>query len=108
MVELDEKLRNIPFDVPEGYFSAMEAKALDAVKKNAAIQTKRRHRLLVSTISAAAGVAAAIVAVAIIFTNSATYSGNDYYADNYDSSLSVDEIAEYLIESGVSLEEMDY
>lgn len=102
-----ESLRKIPFSVPAGYFETMNEKVDSTIRKEMAAH-RRKNKITVAVLASAACLAT-IIAITTLLFNMATGNGSsNYYAADETGTISQDEIVEYLIESGVSLEELGY
>lgn len=97
----DPALKEKPFNVPEGYFSYLEQKMMDAVKPQVNSSPARKNYILYT---AAAAVIAIVLAVGVLLSGRYfSYDTMEQYADQ----ITEDDIIEYLIYSGVELEEFD-
>lgn len=99
-------LKKIPFTVPTGYFEAMGDRAEAAVRSAASSAARHGNKVLVAVLSTAACAAAVLVTAALLFYGFKGNPADDYYASDAGSSLTQEDIVEYLIESGVSLGEL--
>lgn len=100
----DNKLKDNPFTVPEGYFDAMR---LRSQKMPEILETKARklRRTLIPVFSAAASVVL-IVCGMLLFDGRRGVSEKGNYFEST-ASLSSDEIIEYLIYTGTSVEDIN-
>ncbi len=97
-------LRENPFTVPEGYFETMRERA----SRTPEIQTardRRIRRIMTPLLSTAASVALILTGM-LLFDGRRADSGHELYSDNVATVLSSDEIIEYLIYTGASVEDM--
>ena len=100
----DNKLKDNPFTVPEGYFDAMR---LRSQKMPEVLETKARklRRTLIPVFSAAASVVL-IVCGMLLFDGRRGVSEGELYSLGT-ASLSREEIIEYLIYTGTSIEDIN-
>lgn len=101
-----ESLKKIPFKVPAGYFETMNERVNIAIRTEMS-EHRRKNKITIAVLASAACLAT-IIATTTLLTDRATPDGSSYYAADMTSSVSQDEIVEYLIEAGVSLEELNY
>lgn len=95
-------LKDNPFTVPEGYFEAMRERA-SHVPEIVESRERRIRRIMIPVLSAAASVAL-ILSGMLLFDGRQAAPGHDLYSDNVATVLSSDEIIEYLIYTGTSVE----
>lgn len=93
---MEKKYKKIPFIAPNGYFSSIKNDALTKVKHRQELELKQRNKIVISITSVAAS-------LVIVLTSLVLYQ---QFSKTYNNSMTNDEIAEYLIEYGVSLEEI--
>lgn len=99
------KLKDNPFVVPDGYFEAMRERAL-RVPEIQEIRSRKIRRILVPVFSVAASIALVFFGM-LLFDGRRTASEHYLYSDNATTSLSSDEIIEYLIYTGASVEDIN-
>lgn len=94
-------LKEMPFSVPEGYFSSLEERLAGVTKsQEAKAPTWKRQAVY----ALAAAVAAIFITIGIVLhERSLSYKQTEQYADQIRES----DIIEYLIYSGVELEEFE-
>lgn len=91
-----------PFVVPEGYFEAMRERALRL--PDAIVERERRiRRILVPALSAAASVA--LVLFGMLMFDGRTTSAS-LYSESVSSQMTCDEIIDYLVYTGASVEDV--
>ncbi len=108
ILETDHTLRRLPLGVPAGYFDAMGERAVSTVRNTLSSTVRHRSKMWVAVLSVAACAAVAITAGTLLYYSLRSDSDAEYYASETGSSLSQEDIVQYLIESGVSLEEFNY
>ena len=99
------RLKDNPFVVPDGYFEAMRERA-SRVPEIQETRNKKIHRILVPVFSVAASIALVFFGM-LLFDGRRTASEHYLYSDNAATSLSSDEIIEYLIYTGASVEDIN-
>ena len=97
------KLKDNPFVVPDGYFEAMRERAL-RVPEIQETRSRKIRRILVPVFSASI---ALVFFGMLLFDGRRTASEHNLYSDNAASALSSDEIIEYLIYTGASVEDIN-
>ena len=100
------QLRENPFGVPEGYFSAMRERASKAVEKRVVRPVTKAVRILAPTFSVAAALALFFIGKQQYERRQAALLDPQLYSESVASSLSHDEIVDYLIYTGASVEEI--
>lgn len=99
------KLKDNPFVVPDGYFETMRERAL-RVPEIQETRSRKIRRILVPVFSVAASIALVFFGM-LLFDGRRTASEHDLYSDNAATALSNDEIIEYLIYTGASVEDIN-
>lgn len=99
------KLKDNPFVVPDGYFEAMRERAL-LVPEIQETRSRKIRRILVPVFSVAASIALVFFGM-LLFDGRRTASEHYLYSDNAATPLSSDEIIEYLIYTGASVEDIN-
>lgn len=92
-----------PFVVPEGYFEAMRERAFrlpDALEERG----RRVRRILVPALSTAASVAIVLFGVLLLGGRSSSPS---LYSERVGGSMTCDEIIDYLVYTGASVEDLN-
>ena len=108
----NSELKSMPFSVPEGYFEGLKAELKMIPKQQTKPAKVVRWKPFVRFASIAAVVAALIAAGAFFLEKEGTDTGftviqeeADYFADL--QSLTEEDIIEYLISTGVELEDIE-
>lgn len=104
--EKSSQLRENPFGVPEGYFSAMREKASKAVEKRVVKPATKVVRILAPTFSVAAALALFFIGKQQYERHQAALLDPQLYSENFSTNLSSDEIVDYLIYTGASVEDI--
>ena len=99
------RLKDNPFVVPEGYFEAMRARA-SRVPEIQDVRKRKIRRILVPVLSAAASLALVLSGM-LLFDGRRAAPERRLYSDNVAAVLSSDEIVEYLIYTGASVEDIN-
>ena len=99
------RLEDNPFVVPEGYFEAMRERA-SHVPEIQEVHSRKVRRILVPVLSAAASLAL-ILSGMLLFDGRRAAPEHRLYSDNVATVLSSDEIIEYLIYTGASVEDIN-
>lgn len=102
-----ESLRKIPFSVPAGYFETMNEKVDSTIRKEIA-KHRRKTKISIVLLASAACLATIIATTTLLLDRAGENGSSNYYAADATGTMSQEEIVEYLIESGVSLEELGY
>ncbi len=95
-------LKDNPFTVPEGYFETMREKA-SHVPEIQESRDRRIRRIMIPVLSAAASLALLLSGM-LLFDGRQAAPEHTLYSDNVATALSSDEIIEYLIYTGESVE----
>ena len=98
-------LKDNPFVVPEGYFEAMRERA-SRIPEIQESRDRKIRRVLVRVLSAAASVALVLSGM-LLFDGRRAAPEHNLYSDNVATVLSSDEIIEYLIYTGASVEDIN-
>lgn len=99
------RLKDNPFVVPEGYFEAMRERA-SHVPEIQETRDRKIRRILVPVLSAAASLALVLSGM-LLFDGRRAAPEHRLYSDNVAAALSSDEIIEYLIYTGASVEDIN-
>lgn len=99
------RLKDNPFVVPEGYFEAMRERA-SRVPEIQEVHSRKVRRILVPVLSAAASIAL-ILSGMLLFDGRMAAPEHTLYSDNVATAMSSDEIIEYLIYTGTSVEDVN-
>ena len=98
------RLKDNPFVVPEGYFEAMRERA-SCLPEIQEAHGRKIRRILVPVLSAAASLALVLSGM-LFFDGRRAAPEHRLYSDNV-AALSSDEIIEYLIYTGASVEDIN-
>ncbi len=98
-------LKDNPFTVPEGYFEAMRERA-SRVPEIQESRERRIRRIMIPVLSAAASLVL-ILSGMLLFDGRRAMPEHNLYSDNVAAVLSNDEIIEYLIYTGASVEDIN-
>ena len=99
------ELKDNPFVVPEGYFEAMKERA-SRVPEIQETRDRKIRRIMIPVLSAAASLAL-ILSGMLLFDGRLAAPEHNLYSDNVATALSSDEIIEYLIYTGASVEDIN-
>ncbi len=99
------ELKDNPFIVPEGYFEAMRERA-SRVPEIQESRERRIRRIMIPVLSAAASLVL-ILSGMLLFDGRRAMPEHNLYSDNVAAVLSNDEIIEYLIYTGASVEDIN-
>lgn len=122
-------LKKMPFTVPEGYFENLSAKMAETARQDCAAESRVARPLFLQKVSTYLSIAASFAIIAAAgtyivktFTPKQETSSLEamewlepetdpeamyYYSQNTSGALTDEELIEYLIESGVTLEELN-
>ena len=105
MENLKNELNDVksPFVVPEGYFEAMRERA-SRLPDVLAERERRLRRILIPVLSTAASVAIVVMGVLVYGGRTAAPS---LYSENVGDSMTCDEIIDYLVYTGASVEDVN-
>lgn len=95
-------MEQLPFVVPEGYFEAMKERA-SRLPAALAERERRIRRILVPALSTAASVALVLFGMLMFGGRSSSPS---LYSESVGSQMTCDEIIDYLVYTGASVEDV--